>query len=626
MSGTMSVLRVRFAPVLALALSGCAGVVPPTIAPLEAVLPGKRGVAEHAMIASAHPLATEAGLEILRSGGNAVDAAVAAGFAIGVVEPMMSGIGGGGAMLLWRQAEHRADHADFYATAPAAPDLSLREFRGGSATPRMVAVPGLVAGLLEAHRLHGTLPRERVLAPAIRLAEEGFPVGALLARTIAGDSAKLTATPAAQRIFWPGHRALRAGEVLRQPELASTLRRIVEQGRDGFYRGEVAREIIDVLRAGGNPMTLEDLAAVHPRWRRPVCGSYRGYQVLSAPPPQSGVQIVQALNLLEPYDLRAMGLPSESPSTFTLLVSALRTTIADRNQYVGDPGHSSVPAAEMSSDAYAAARAVTPGERPVSRALAGDPARQGDPTPEPGCAPIEPFGALPDAVAAIPRANGLYPRGPGPGPRAPSGPLHPGGGLVASVTRSGDEDASDGGETTHLSVVDEDGNAVSLTITQGVYFGSGAFAAGTFLNSAMNLFSDDPDHPNALGPSRVPRSTTTPTILLEDGAVHMVVGSPGAGRIPPAVLQSIIYAIDYGLDPLTALSMPRINPHFSTTEVEFEQGLGVAVLESAAGLGYRLTPFPPTSLHFGGVHMIRRLGDRWVGAADPRRDGSVGGY
>jgi gamma-glutamyltranspeptidase/glutathione hydrolase len=188
------------------------------------------------------------------------------------------------------------------------------------------------------------------------------------------------------------------------------------------------------------------------------------------------------------------------------------------------------------------------------------------------------------------------------------------------------EGVHEGGETTHLSVVDADGNAVSLTITQGVYFGSGAFAAGTFLNSAMNLFSDDPDHPNALGPDRVPRSTTTPTILLRDGRVHMVLGSPGAGRIPPAVLQSIVYVLDYGLDPFAALSMPRVNPYFSTTEVEFEQGVHARVLAGATELGYRLTAFPPASLYFGGVHMILRRGDRWVGAADPRRDGTVTGY
>lgn len=616
--------RTAALPLLALALAGCGGAAGTGAAgaPEPALIAdpaAKRGVAEHAMIASAHPLASEAGLEMLRAGGNAVDAAVAAGFAIGVLEPMMSGIGGGGAMLLWRQAEARADHADFYATAPANPDLSLRDYGGGSATPRMVAVPGLVAGLLDAHERYGSLPRERVLAPSIRLAEEGFPVGALLARTIEGDSAKLAMHDEARDIFWRGGRPLRAGETLVQPALAATLRRISAEGRAGFYAGPVARQIVDVLQAGGNPMTTEDLAAVRPRWRRPVCGDYRGHQVLSAPPPQSGVQIVQALNLLEPYDLAAMGLPSESVSAFTLLVSALRTTIADRNVYVADPAHSRVPAAEMASDAYAAARAIRPGERPVPRAMFGDPFAEGDATPEPGCAALDPFSA-----GGAPVAGGL------PLQRAPDG----GGVSAATAPASGpaipaialEDELEEGGETTHLSVVDQQGNAVSLTITQGVYFGSGAFAAGTFLNSAMNLFSDDPDHPNALGPHRVPRSTTTPTILLRDGAVHMVVGSPGAGRIPPAVLQSIVYALDYGLDPLAALSMPRVNPYFSTTEIEFEQGLGPDVLAGAAGLGYRMTAFPPLSLHFGGVHLIQRRGDRWVGAADPRRDGGVRGY
>ncbi len=589
--------------VLALALlGGCAvapaaGPVPSSVGARVEVEPlrGKRAVAEHGMVAAAHPLASEAGVDMLRAGGNAVDAAVAAGFAIGVLEPMMSGLGGGGSMLLWSQDAARADFVDFYATAPAAPDYALREHEGSWADPLGVAVPGMVAGLLAAHERHGTLSRAQVLAPAIRLAEEGFPVGALLARTIADDSAKLSSTPAA-RLFWPEGRPLRAGEWLRQPELAATLRLIADRGADGFYRGSTAAELVRVLNAGGNPMTTDDLAAVSARWKRPVCGVYRGHVVLSAPPPQSGIQIVETLNLLEPYDLAGLGAPTTSLPAFTLLSAALRASTADRNTYVGDPEAGRVPITALASEPFAAARGVAPGQRPEDRVAPADADALPAVALEEGCRALDAFGTEHTAGAV---ASGAGP----------------------------DPEETAGGETTHLSVVDEDGNAVSLTVTQGSYFGSGAYAAGTFLNSAMFLFSDDPDHPNALGPNRVPRSTTTPTMLLRNGRVEMVVGSPGGGRIPPAVVQSILYTLDYGLDPLAALSMPRMNPYFTSPTIQFEQGVDADVLAGAARLGYELQAYPPLSLYFGGVHLIqRRVDGGWLGAADPRRDGEVRGY
>ncbi len=583
-------------------LAGCAPA--PAVAPVPAStaarvevepLRGKRAVAEHGMVAAAHPLASEAGLEMLLAGGNAIDAAVAAAFAVGVVEPMMSGLGGGGSMLLWRQEAARADFVDFYASAPASPDYALREHEGSWSDALGVAVPGMVAGLLEAHERHGDLTRQQVLAPAIRLAEQGFPVGALLARTIADDSAKLNATPAA-RLFWPDGRPLRAGEWLRQPELAATLREVAESGPGGFYRGPVAREVVRILNAGGNPMTLEDLDAVRARWKRPVCGLYRGRVVLSAPPPQSGIQIVETLNLLEPYDLVEMGAPTTSLPTFTLLTAALRASTADRNTYVGDPAAGRVPITALASQSFAAARGVQPGQRPEPRVAPADADSLPRADLEDGCSTFDAF-RTEHTAGATARA------------------VHP------------DPEESTGGETTHLSVVDVEGNAVSITVTQGSYFGTGAYAAGTFFNSAMFLFSDDPDHPNALGPNRVPRSTTTPTMLLRDGRVQMVVGSPGGGRIPPAVVQSILYTVDYGLDPLAALSMPRINPYFTSPTVQFEQGVDDGVLAGAARLGYELEAFPPLSLRFGGVHLIqRRDTGEWVGAADPRRDGEVRGY
>jgi gamma-glutamyltranspeptidase / glutathione hydrolase len=570
----------------------------PSAAPPSSAGPG--GAAEHAMVASAHPLASEAGVAMLRAGGNAIDAAVATAFAVGVVEPMMGGIGGSGGMLIWRQEAGRADYLDFYARAPGhlPPDAAERR-RDHPA--RLVAVPGAVAGLLEAHGRFGRLDRAAILEPAIRLAEDGFPVSGLLARTIADDSAKLTAYDRARELFWPGYRPLAAGERLVQPELAETLRRIAREGQAGFHQGPVAAEVVSVLRAGGNPITLKDLAGFEPVWRRPVCGVYRGRPVLSAPPPQSGLQLVQTLHLLEAYDLGALGPPPRSTGGADALVRALRIATADRQHHMADPDHVRVPAAGITSPAYARERAAAAGAgRDVAqRVSAGDPLPFDHGPPPPACAPLDPFG-----------------------PTAAHDDAAPGAAPAALAI----EDDRDQGETTHLSVVDAEGNAVSLTFTQGAYFGSGAWAAGTFLNNAMSIFSGDPDSPNYLRPGRAPVSTTTPTIILDGDRVRMVVGSPGGGRIPHAVVQAIVYTLDYGLSPLEALRMPRVHPHFSTPTIDFEQGFRGDVLGGLRERGYQLEVMPPTSLYFGGVHLIVRRDGRWLGAADPRRDGEVRGF
>lgn len=547
------------------------------------------------MVASAHPLATRIGVQILEDGGNAVDAAVATAFAVGVVEPMMAGIGGSGGMLIWLAAEGRAEYLDFYAVAPADPDTAFPHYEGPSHTPRGVAVPGTVAGLLEALERHGTMDRRQVLEPAIELAREGFPVSPLLARAIEGDSAKLSQSPRAREIFWPEHRPLRPGERLVQPELALTMERVMEEGREGFHRGPVAREIIRVLNEGGNPMTEADLAGFTPRWRRPVCGLYRGREVLSAPPPQSGMQIIQTLNLLGPHDLPELGLPSHSAPALHTLAAAIRTAAWDRRSFLDDPDQTAVPARALTSTGFAGERGVLVDPEDVqvpARVPDADPWAWEETAPPPSCAALDPF---PSSARDLRR----------------------------DPTDSTRSDSSEAGETTHLSVVDDRGNAVSLTFTQGVYFGTGAWAAGTFLNSALSIFSAE--GPNRIAPGRAPASTTTPTILLRDGIAEMVVGSPGGGRIPPAVIQSIVYVLDYGMDPAMALAMPRINPQFTTPILEFEQGIPGETLARMRERGWDPRVFPPRSLHFGGVQMLWHDGEQWMGAADPRRDGHAAG-
>jgi gamma-glutamyltranspeptidase/glutathione hydrolase len=562
----------------------------PTLAPDT----GRRLVADHGMVASATPEASDAGLEMLRQGGNAVDAAVATAFAVGVTEPMMSGLGAGGGMMIWMQHEGRAAYVDFYAAAGADPDTALTHYHGRTDIPRAAGIPGAVAGLLAAQERYGKLPRNVVLAPAIRLAAEGFPVHSLLHRVIVEDSAKLSQSEGARRIFLPNDHPIAVGQRLIQPELAATLRRIAEGGAPAFYRGALADTIVRVLEAGGNPITTADFAAYTPRWRRPLCIAYHGRTVLSAPPPQSGMQVLETLNLLARYDLPRLGLPSRSPAAFRVLAGAMRVAVADRNAYIGDPDYAGVPAAGITTTRYAAERDTLVNAAPVPKTLApGNPWPVDSTPPAAACAPIEPFG---------------------PSAHAPR--------VARTAALAGDEKY---GETTHMSAVDGDGNAVALTYTNGLFFGSGTWVAGMFLNSAMLNFSRSDSSANIRGPRHVPSSTISPTIVLDDGHVEMVVGSPGSAAIPPAVIETIVYTLDYGLDPLQALRMPRVIPTTST-RLHLEDGFSPSVLEAARQLGYRIETTPPTDLSFGGVHVIARVGGQWVGAADPRRDGEVRGY
>lgn len=592
---TSAARRQRAASVLLIAAcAACSAARPdPTPAPET----GRRLVAAHGMVASASPYASDAGVEMLRRGGNAVDAAVATAFAVGVVEPMMAGIGAGGGMLVWLQHDRRAEYLDFYATAGADGDTALNHYRGSPVTARAAAVPGAVAGLLDMQAKYGKLPRAVVLEPAIRLAADGFPVHSLLAREIAKDSAAL-AQSAGAHIFLPGGKPIAAGTRLVQPELAASLRLIAAQGKDAFYTGEIAREIVRALNDGGNPITMADLASFTPRPKRPLCAGFEGRVVLSAPPPQGGMQVLEALRLLAPQHLPSLGLPSRSPDAFRVLAAALRVSVADRNAYVGDPGHAPVPAAGITSAAYAARRQALIGAAAVPDTLApGDPWPDDAAAPEAACAPYAPYGpsSIPPRTA---RAS------------------------VRSGVRAGDEG---GAETTHMSVVDADGNAVSLTFTNGRLFGSGTWAAGTFLNSAMLNFSRADTSANARGPHRVPASTISPTIVLADGRVRMVVGSPGSMAIPPAIVETIVYSLDYGMDPMQALEMPRVIP-YPTSMLRMEDGFSPEVLEAAHRLGYDVQTTPPADMFFGGVQVIERVGGRWVGAADPRRDGEVRGY
>jgi gamma-glutamyltranspeptidase/glutathione hydrolase len=579
--------------------AACSPGGPPAAAPTLAPDLGRRLVAERGMVTSAHPLASDAGLEILRRGGNAIDAAVATAFAVGVVEPEMSGVGGGGAMLVWLQDARRAEFVDFYPAQPIASFRRVRATRPDSTAPlRIVGVPGNVAGLLEAHERFGKLPRAVVMTPAIRLAEDGFPLYQVLAEMVQRDSVRLTRDAMARGLYWPAGVHLGVGDRVKNPELAATLRRVAAEGRKGFYQGETARRLVERMNAGGHPVTLEDLAAYAPTWRRPLCTSYRGRAVLSAPPPQGGMQVLHSLKLIERFDLRTLGYPTRSADAFDVFASAMRA-----GQQVGrlndDPRWVAIPARGVISSAYADRWRGQVGVK-----------RPADSLPM-----IDPVGFDGAALPSECRARDPFPSV---RPVATDGTAQPNDGS------GGNESAARGGETTHISVVDADGNAVAVTVTNSSVFGSGAAVAGFFLNDSGIRFFRAEDLDRAGAPAwRTRQSTIAPTIVLDGDRALLVVGSPGGGRIPLAMLQTMAYVLDYRLDPLEALRMSRIYPQRVGRQVELEGAFDPAALEAVRAMGY-----VPRAQSFGyaRLYLIARSGKRWIGAADPRHDGQVRGY
>lgn len=573
-----------------------------------------RAVADDAAVSSAHPLASDVGRQIMQEkGGNAVDAAVATAFALGVVEPQMSGLGGGGSMLIWRDDQGEADYGNFYAAKRAKTYRGLDYDAVDDENLLETAIPGMTAGLLDALERHGTLDRETVMAPAIRLAEEGVPVYQSLRDAIRSNTEKLRRYDTAQQRFFPNGEPLELGEILRQPRLAETLRKISEEGRSAFYEGPLAENMVEVLNEGDNPVSLADFSNYEPQWDvSPLCGTYRGQTVLTAPPPQTGIKQIQAFNLMEAYEPTELGVPPRSSEAFHTFASIMRLGMADRGAFISDPNWETVPVEGMRSEAYAAERrrwvdtTTVPEEMP-----AGEPTAHMESTRTPGCQAFPAYDSPdPEKVLAAGRDNGSVP-----------------GSVIKDDGSSShsESSASVTGNTTHLSIVDPAGNAVALSATLSPMFGAGASVNGYILNASGYDFSemDEADWEQGQHPYRVRASTISPTILLKDRNVQVVVGAPGGLRIPTAVFQNLVYIVDYDMDPLEALRMPRVFPSVSSPDVQVERTFDESVLRRAREIGYEVHP---RGDGYARLYVIVRQGDDWVGAADPRHDGAVRGF
>jgi len=559
---------------LALVLAGGAAAQPAT---------GARG-----MVVASQIDAARAGLEMLEAGGNAIDAAVATAFALAVTQPFSAGLGGGAFMLI-RLADGRVVALDARETAPAAADRDMyvrpgvpeeASLRGALA----VATPGFVRGMALALKDYGSLSLPLVLAPAIRLAEQGFAIGPYHARMLehlrqAGLPKLFPETAAIQ--FPPEGAPAKPGWVLRQQELAGTLRILAEQGPDGFYGGELAGRIVAEVKRRGGILTTEDLDGYQPKLREPLQGSYRGLSLVSFPPPSSGgAALIEMLNILEGFDLAERG-PLD-PGGVHRVVESMKLAFADRATWYGDPDFVEIPLARLTSKAYA-------------EELRGR---------------IEPPLKLPVPGGEAERALELE----APGLR------------------------HDDSGTTHLSTTDAEGNAVGLTMTINTPFGSGITVPGTgiVLNNEMDDFSKAPDQPNvyglvdkrganAIAPRKRPLSSMTPTVVLRDDRVFMVTGSPGGPRIITTTLLTILNVVDFSMDVQEAVAEPRYHHQWLPDKVFAEPKLPGVLVEGLRERGHdvdvedhtwssaqSIVIDPATGLHLGG--------------SDPRGDGAALGF
>jgi gamma-glutamyltranspeptidase/glutathione hydrolase len=543
----------------------------------RAIPPVTPVVAQHGMVVAQERRAAEIGRDILRRGGNAVDAAVAVGFAMAVTYPRAGNLGGGGFMLIHLAKGNRNTSIDYRETAPAAasPTMFLdaqgepdagKSRDGGLA----VGVPGTVAGLALAARKYGShkFTLAQLIEPAIKLAADGFEIDGDIADTLPRAAERLSRWPSSARIFTTNGRMLQPGERLVQSDLAATLRAVAQSGPRAFYEGAIAEKIAAAVRAAGGVMTAEDLRAYRPLERAVLRGSYRGFDVIAMPPPSSGgVCLIDMLNILEGYELAK----TDRVEALHLEIEAMRRAYADRAVYMGDPAAVKMPIARLTSKSYAAQQRKSIG----------------------------------------PRAT-------------PSAEIRP-----------GPAEDREGHNTTHFSAIDRDGNAVSNTYTLNFSYGMGLVAEGTgvLLNNEMDDFTAKPGTANAYGlvgyaanlpgPGKRPLSSMTPTILLKNGKPVLITGSPGGSRIISTVLQVIVNATDFKMPLGEAVQSPRLHHQWLPDEVHVEPGFAETVLEALRQRGHVIDPGPP----YSSANSIAVTPKGIVGAADSRtRGATAAGY
>lgn len=535
-------------------------------------------VARNGMVATEQELASQIGLDILKSGGNAVDAAVGIGFALAVALPNAGNLGGGGFMVVHDAKTGKNIALDFREVAPAGASRDMYLDANGKVvdgkslyTHYAIGVPGTVAGMEHALKSWGTLPLAKVVAPAAALAAKGFPVSETLAKILQQEKKNMGQWPATRAIFWKNGEPLKAGDTLVQKDLAASIRLIGQQGARAFYQGAIAQKIAAETAPHAGAVTLADLRSYKVVERAPTTGTYRGYEIVTMPPPSSGgPHLVQILNMLEPLPLAQWG--SNSAQTIHYLAESMKLAYADRSEYLGDPDFVKIPLKGLTSKAYAAQLLKT----------------------------IDPNAA-----------------------------------RSAKSIKPGKPQPYESDQTTHYSVVDKAGNAVAVTYTLNTNFGSGIVARGTgiMLNNEMDDFSAKPGVANAYGlvggdanavaPAKRPLSSMTPTMVLKDGQPVLVTGSPGGARIITAVLQTVVNVIDFGMNPAEAASVPRVHHQWTPDELRVEKGLSPDTIALLKARGHNVVVKPT----MGRTQTIQLRGGALYGYSDPRNpDGKTLGY
>ena len=552
--------------------------------------------AAHGMVATDEELGSQAGIEILKRGGNAVDGAVAVAFALAVVEPAAGNIGGGGFMLV-RLADGRTTFFDYREVAPGKASRDMYIKPDGTLDKELsvigykaVAVPGTIAGLELALKTYGKLKLADVLAPAIHLAEDGFPVSEMLARQLSGERSELQEFNVSRRIFLNDGKMFHPGDTFKQPELAATLKRIAKNGAAEFYRGETAQMIVDDMKRMGGLITLDDLAHYQPKVRQALEASYEldghKWEVITSPPPSSGgVAIIEAMNMLQSVPLKGW----DDAQSVHMVVETMRRVFADRAAYLADPDFSKVPVEGLTSDCYAKELAATIDPQHASSSK--------------------------EVKAGTPHVCGV----------SASKEVAP---QAISL--------NDGPNTTHFSVVDDAGNAVASTYTLNNSYGSHVTStAGFLLNDEMDDFTTQPGVPNALfgliqseanaiAPGHRPLSSMVPTMLVRDGKLSFVTGSPGGPTIISATLLSVLNWMRLGMDAQAAINAPRFHHQWLPDVILMEKDFSASLESALNAQGYQTR----RRGHIGLVNAIGvdpKTGER-LGAADPRDNGAAVGY
>ena len=528
-------------------------------------------VANNGMVSTQEKLATEAGLQVLKEGGNAIDAAVTVGFALAVTLPRAGNIGGGGFMMIHLANNTQNIALDYREKAPLKATANMFLNEKGNVdkhksrfSPLAVGVPGTVAGLIMALDNYGTISLQRALQPAIALAEQGFIVTQDFVDSLRFARIFLEKHPVSTKIFYPNGNFPVVGTIFRQPDLARSLKLIAKEGKKAFYEGEIAQAIVKEMQASGGLITLDDLAKYKPVIRKPIQGNYKGYDIYSMPPPSSGgIHLIQILNILKPFDLKELG--HNTAKTIHVMTEAMKLAYADRSKFLGDSDFVPVPINDLISQKYANSlrKKINPNQATPSRKI------------------------------------------------SPGNPLK----------------YQESHDTTHYSVVDKDGNAVANTYTLNFSYGSGITVpqTGILLNNEMDDFVAKPGVPNAYGltggefnaiaPEKRMLSSMTPTIVLKEGKVFLVTGSPGGSRIITTVLQILLNVIDFDMNIAEATVSPRIHHQWLPDDLNLESGINQDTRDLLSKKGHNVV----TTRAMGSTQSIMKIEEFFYGFSDSRR-------